>query len=246
METIRFEPNVPVVLELKYDEGREVEGQYGPQFMYTTSDDRRVYLNPPEAEKITQLGIRRGMKFRITKQVKGKKVTGWLIERLDVQTAPRPTVVPRPEPEPPSEMERILAQSIEYAQAAKAPAGPQQVVRPAAVLHAAPVTHPVSPEITPSDSPTARPLRTVATRLISGALIASIDAYLIAVDYAKSKGIHATIDMDFNAEDIRSSATSFLIEAFKSGQVRLADAVSTITVPSGSLADPNRVNGGVQ
>ena len=228
METIRFEPNVPVVLELKYDEGREVEGQFGPQFMYTTSDDRRVYINPPEAAEITRLGIRRGMKFRITKQMKGKKVTGWLIERLDVQ--------PIRKPEPESEMARTLRESIDLANSRKAPAGPQQVVRPAAVAPMPETAHPVSPEVTQSDSP--KPVRTVATRLISGALVASIDAYLIAVEYAKSKGIHATLDMDFNAEDIRASATSFLIEYYKQGG--LTDALSGVAAPT------PHVNGGAQ
>jgi hypothetical protein len=51
--------------------------------------------------------------------------------------------------------------------------------------------------------------------MIAATLIASIDAYLVAAEYAKSKGIAVTLQLDFNAEDVRASATSSMIECFK-------------------------------
>lgn len=51
--------------------------------------------------------------------------------------------------------------------------------------------------------------------MLAGALIASIDAYVIAAEYGRSKGIHVELNLDFNAEDIRCSANSMLMEYWK-------------------------------
>lgn len=68
----------------------------------------------------------------------------------------------------------------------------------------------------PTPAPTAA--QKTCTQTLAGALIASIDAYLIAVEYAKAKGIECSIPfLEFTAEDVRMSATSLMIECFKRG-----------------------------
>jgi hypothetical protein len=57
-------------------------------------------------------------------------------------------------------------------------------------------------------------------KLLAGALIASIDAYLLAADYAKAKNIPVSLKLDFSGEDIRSSASVMQIEYYRSGGTR--------------------------
>ncbi len=51
--------------------------------------------------------------------------------------------------------------------------------------------------------------------VLAAALIASIDGYLLAAEYAKSKGLAVSWSIEFNAEDVRQSATSMMIESFR-------------------------------
>jgi len=51
--------------------------------------------------------------------------------------------------------------------------------------------------------------------LLAGALIASIDAYAMARDYALGKGLQ--LDVDFTSGDIRASANTMLIEYWRTG-----------------------------
>jgi hypothetical protein len=81
---------------------------------------------------------------------------------------------------------------------------------------------------TPATTPTSRrdqqnvatssqdtPQYSRASKLMAGALIASIDAMLIARQYAISKGLEVTVNIDFNAEDLRCLANTTLIQYFK-------------------------------
>jgi len=52
MRILRFEVNIPVRLALKCDGGRAVNGQYGPQVLYTLEDGRLMYLEPKVARRI--------------------------------------------------------------------------------------------------------------------------------------------------------------------------------------------------
>lgn len=71
-QVIKFEPNVPVVVALRYTDGREVDGQFGPQVMFSTSDDRRIFATPTLAEMIRATGVQPGEPIRIMKRVEGK------------------------------------------------------------------------------------------------------------------------------------------------------------------------------
>jgi len=85
-EIIRFEPNVPVEVALKFADGRDVEGQYGPQKMFSCTDGRVFYVNSAVAEKITAAGIQPRQPLRICKRQSGR-TTEWQIEPV---AAPKP------------------------------------------------------------------------------------------------------------------------------------------------------------
>src|SRR6202521_1942463 len=69
-EKVQFQTNVPIDVALKYNDGKEVTGQYGDQVLYTLTDGRVMYVPPIVKKKIDDLGIGRGELFTITKAEK--------------------------------------------------------------------------------------------------------------------------------------------------------------------------------
>ena len=69
-DKVQFQTNVPVDVALKYNDGKEVTGQYGDQVLYTLTDGRVMYVPPIVKKKIDELGIGRGELFTITKAEK--------------------------------------------------------------------------------------------------------------------------------------------------------------------------------
>ena len=53
MNILRFEANTPVQVALKFDGGRDVDGRFGPQVLYTLADGRLMYLEPKAARPST-------------------------------------------------------------------------------------------------------------------------------------------------------------------------------------------------
>ena len=69
-EKVQFQTNVSIDVALKYNDGKEVTGQYGDQVLYTLTDGRVMYVPPIVKKKIDELGIGRGELFTITKAEK--------------------------------------------------------------------------------------------------------------------------------------------------------------------------------
>jgi hypothetical protein len=69
-EKLQFQTNVATDVALKYNDGKEVTGQYGDQVLYTLTDGRVMYVPPIVKKKIDELGIGRGELFTITKAEK--------------------------------------------------------------------------------------------------------------------------------------------------------------------------------
>ena len=81
---LRFQTNVPV--QVAYRSGREVQGNYGPQWMYTLSDGRIMYVEPVVAQQINGLEIKPGELFSICKcEVRelgeGRPVIRWHVKQ---------------------------------------------------------------------------------------------------------------------------------------------------------------------
>ena len=81
-DKVQFQTNVPVDVALKYNDGKEVTGQYGDQVLYTLTDGRVMYVPPIVKKKIDELGIGRGKQFTITKAEKKngtRRTIEWVI-----------------------------------------------------------------------------------------------------------------------------------------------------------------------
>src|ERR1700686_1339577 len=86
MNILRFEANTPVLVALKYDGGRDVDGRYGPQVPYTLADGRLMYLEPKAARRIDELKITAGEPFSICKREAtngNKRKVEWEVKRLE-------------------------------------------------------------------------------------------------------------------------------------------------------------------
>ena len=81
-EKVQFQTNVPIDVALKYNDGKEVTGQYGDQVLYTLTDGRVMYVPPIVKKNIDELGIGRGDLFTITKAEKKngtRRTIEWVI-----------------------------------------------------------------------------------------------------------------------------------------------------------------------
>ena len=90
-ETVKFATNLPVALELKFDTGLECRSQFNgaDQVCYTLTDDRRMYVAPSLARKITDLGITRNVPFSICKREKiigNRRTIDWEVTRTDTSS----------------------------------------------------------------------------------------------------------------------------------------------------------------
>jgi len=56
-DKVQFQTNIPVEVALKYGDGKEVNGQYGDQVLYTLTDGRVMYVPPIVKRRIEELGI---------------------------------------------------------------------------------------------------------------------------------------------------------------------------------------------
>lgn len=99
-EILRPDANVPVELRLRYaGSGKPVQGQYGPQVMYTVEDRsggvRTLYLDPAVATKIDMLDLAVGQPFLLCKRQAvqgGRKNTEWEVSRIERPGDARPPV----------------------------------------------------------------------------------------------------------------------------------------------------------
>lgn len=83
MELLKLATNVPEEIALKYSDGKEVEGRYGPQVFFSLADGRGFYAEPMVAEMIKAKGLKPGQPFAICKnEVKNgaKKTIGWEVK----------------------------------------------------------------------------------------------------------------------------------------------------------------------
>src|ERR1700720_3599568 len=81
-DKVQFQTNVAIDVALKYNDGKEVTGQYGDQVLYTLTDGRVMYVPPIVKTRIEELGIGRGELFTLTKAEKKsgtRRTIEWLV-----------------------------------------------------------------------------------------------------------------------------------------------------------------------
>ena len=79
---IRFEPDTPVILCFPYGDFKPIEGQYGPQFLYTVEVDGkrdRLYAAPALHDQLQAVGLAQGDILTITKAKNGSR-NHWLVQ----------------------------------------------------------------------------------------------------------------------------------------------------------------------
>jgi hypothetical protein len=208
---LTLEANQPEAIALKYSEGLEVDGRWGPQIMFTLTDERKWYASPAVADMIAQMGIRRGERFEVCKRASGKTA------RHEIKRI-----------QPPAEQPGIAA-----------PAAQQAGITPSSQGY--PITVPASVVMMPSNgsnghvtnghsnghnghqappAPPAAPLPAHAPWLLSGEGQHILAHYTNAVDLAIAVQKYAAangMQLAFSAEDIRAIAATSRIEAQKGG-----------------------------
>jgi hypothetical protein len=97
MEKLTFTPNIPVQVALRFPDGKLVEGRFGDQVFYTTTDGKAMYLDMVVAAKINQLGIQAREPFFVCKRSTGRKGEPvlWDVYRLEEAVVPQ-----QPQPTP--------------------------------------------------------------------------------------------------------------------------------------------------
>lgn len=122
-QTIRF--NEPQDVTLKFDEGREVTGAYGPQIMFTTVDGASFYLdqNCPVLEQMKHLGVRAGVPIRIAKTGSGKFIK-WSVERLDTPQSSNGSARPASQVAPGSAAQMLASTNNRQSEFTAAPSQP--------------------------------------------------------------------------------------------------------------------------
>jgi pyruvate/2-oxoglutarate dehydrogenase complex dihydrolipoamide acyltransferase (E2) component len=207
-EPIRFETNVPVVASLRFNDGKDVQGRYGDQVLYTvqTADGERVMYVPPIVRtKIEQAGLTAGDWFRIGKfEVRNgqRKHLEWKVERLQPEEQAPKLGKPAPAPQ----------------KSAHVGAHPQPTTPPPAAANGTPAPPPPAAQPAPPAAPApAAPEPTSAPRpqtKLEDALKTVVAACHAATLYAKEIGFAIP---NFTSEDISKMAMTLTIEARNGG-----------------------------
>jgi len=80
--TLKLEPNVPTELALHHVNGLEVQGNYGPQVLFTLTGYRKLYVPLDVGKEIRSLSLAPGQPFIVTKvQREGSRSFNWVVER---------------------------------------------------------------------------------------------------------------------------------------------------------------------
>lgn len=162
MPVLKFEVNKPVEVALKYASGKAVEGQYGPQVLFSTTTGDTFYVDPHVNDKIEALQLKAGERLSICKVKHNGTPLYWKVEKVNG--------------------------SGETSKSAPPPVAPVSA-NGAVQSHSTPIVH------------------TALSQAYAGAGIAAVDALKTIQQYAASKGW----DLNFQEEDVRCVATSFMI-----------------------------------
>jgi hypothetical protein len=218
MAIIRFDTNVPQDVALKFADGKEVDGQYGSQVMFTLAGDDRIFVPPIVADKIREAGIQKMELFRICKkEVRdgNKKGIRWEVTRLSDAAEPEPAPQPQtPFDAMPTDLERKLQASIDQATQQKAqrafasrpPAAPTQQSTETLVNNA--------PQQSNGNALDAVG-HTGLSQLLAGCMVAAIDAAVLARDYAHAKGLTVAL----TEESIQDLTSTLMIHVQKMAEL---------------------------
>lgn len=96
---VKFETDVPLTLDFPFGDFRPIEGQYGPQFLYTTEREGtrdRLYATPLLHQHLQEAQVGPGARFTITKTAGENNRTRWTVQSAvpELETPSEETSVP--------------------------------------------------------------------------------------------------------------------------------------------------------
>lgn len=97
MAVLKFDPNAPVEIALKFDGGKQVQSRIPDapdQMLFSVVGGNTIYVPLHVAEQIAEQGIRKLELFSICKTVRNN-ITKWEVKRLNGETAKTEPVQPQ-------------------------------------------------------------------------------------------------------------------------------------------------------
>jgi hypothetical protein len=195
MAILRFQPNIPLEVTLRSLKAQTVESKFGGSQHLFTAEEGIFYVSDAVgsilSDQFHRLGVTAGQTIEITKGVTGSGPgarTQWLVTVSSDATEP----VRATQPEPASELESKLADSIALIQARKQPQPARAAAQPAA----------------------AAPAWAQTLLMQTNALV---DVYAAALAHASSS--HGN---SIKPEDVRSLLTTTFINLSQKGAARVA------------------------
>jgi hypothetical protein len=206
-EVVRFSPNMPVEVALQFPTGKTVEGQYGPQTMFSLEGNKVMYLDAAPARMVEALEPRVGEPFLIV-----KKLSGYRGERAGWDVYLR---TERPEMSP---LEKKLRDSIVKNEGRKAAASSQQAM-PAASVPPAQGTGTYGPVAAPA--PAVRSMPQPSHPNLKRQYADAFALFLVDAGRATLAAERALAgeggSVRFDSRDLAAIATSIFIAADKAG-----------------------------
>src|ERR1022692_1655857 len=119
-EVVKFTPNVPIEVALKFAlPGKVISTKGGERVLYTLADDRVMFLDLNVARQIEDLGLNVREKFFVCKPSTTKKDAPWKVWRSPDEEKAHAPVTPEPPLEAETPLEQKLRESIELSSKVK-------------------------------------------------------------------------------------------------------------------------------
>ena len=218
-EKIELNPNEPVTLTLKYGTGKMMpDNGFGPSVMYSTVDNRVLFLDLATSQKVNNLGVQPGESITICKQCRKGQPREYVVS-LSVGTE-RGRAWKESEghagtpPAPPSDLEAQMQGTLDNIREGKPPAAPRPQPMPPAIARKLD-SHPQEQLGTGTNGPVAMPARPAAQQPVAflTALTADtnalVDVYAACLQHASQHGVVV------KPEDVRSLLQTVYINRTK-------------------------------
>jgi hypothetical protein len=209
MAILKLQLDKPVEACLKYAKGKfydsKFPGQDG-QLMYSLTSGKCVFLPDTMDETFASKNIGADVPFVICMRKTRAGAKFYQVERLSDAAEPETPF------DPPSKLESMLAASLAHEQQRKAAVTPSKSSLPPVAATEAPISQ--APQQINPIAIVPAPERPRAGSLMASAMVAAVDACIIAQEYAQSKGLA----LAFGHEDIRAIAATLYIQHSKDPQ----------------------------
>jgi hypothetical protein len=199
-EILRFQTNVPEEVVLTNPLGREVEGNYGTQYMHTLDDGRIAYLPPVVEQRIGELGIAKDEPIEITKaevRTGQRKAIEWQVRRVNPTGSEQVGSAP------------MFQAPLQTATAPQGNASPQ-----GAVAGVAFATHNQTQNT--NGNSVVKPVPPIKPQY-GDALAEFLETAQIAVKAAETKATAAGFSIRYDNRDVAALATTMFIQAAREG-----------------------------